>query len=126
MIAFSLMAIAVAAVLSLVQTPQASGKDRVYGKPLDAQAAQAVALPALFAKTGEYAEKRVIVEGQIGQVCQTSGCWITITDGTNQLFVQFYDFTVRLKPGTKVKASGQIRVRNRAPYLAASGLEVPG
>ena len=126
-IAFSLMVVvALAAVIALVQAPPVVGKGRVYGKPLDGKAAQAVALAALFAKTGEYVEKQVIVEGEIGQVCQTSGCWITITDGANQLFVQFYDFTVRIKPGTKVRASGQVRVRNKAPYLAAQGLEVLG
>ena len=125
-IAFSLMVAAVALVLTLVQAPTAGGKERFYGKPLEEKAGQAVALPELFARTGEFVEKKVIVEGQIGQVCQTSGCWITITDGTNQLFVQFYDFTVRLKPGTKVRASGQVRMRNRAPYLAAQGLEVLG
>jgi hypothetical protein len=121
---FSLVVAAVAAALFFTQTPQGVAKGQVYGKPLDAKSAQTVALPALFAKTAEFVEKKVIVEGEIGQVCQTSGCWITLTDGTNQLFVQFYDFTVRIKPGTKVRASGQIRVRNRAPYLAASGLEV--
>lgn len=125
-IAFSLMVVAVAVVLAVTMTPPAGGKGRIYGKPMDPQSAPMVAIAALFAKTGEYVEKQVTLEGQIGQVCQTSGCWITLTDGTNQLFVQFYDFTVRIKPGTKVKASGQVRVRNRAPYLAAIGLEVQG
>jgi len=118
--------VVVAVVIFLVQAPSAGGKGSVYGKPLDENSGQAVNLPALFARTGDFVEKKVIVEGEIGQTCQTSGCWITITDGTNQLFVQFYDFTVRIKSGTKVKASGQVRIRNKAPYLAAQGLEVLG
>ena len=123
----SLVAVVVAAVVMvLMQAPSAGGKGSVYGKPLDANSGQTVELSALFARTGEFVEKKVIVEGEIGQTCQTSGCWITITDGANQLFVQFYDFTIRLKSGTKIKASGQVRLRNKAPYLAAQGLEILG
>jgi len=110
--------------LTLVLIPPAEGKGRVYGKQIDQNSGKAVDLPALFSKTTEYFEKNIVVEGRIGQVCQTSGCWITLSDGANQLLVQFYDFTVRLSPGTLVKVSGQLRVRNKAPYLAAQGLEV--
>jgi hypothetical protein len=121
---FSVIGMLLTVGLTLVLIPPAEGKGRVYGKQIDQNSGKAVDLPALFSKTTEYFEKNIVVEGRIGQVCQTSGCWITLSDGANQLLVQFYDFTVRLSPGTLVKVSGQLRVRNRAPYLAAQGLEV--
>ena len=110
--------------LTVALVPPVEGKDRAYGKQINENSGKTVELPALFSKTTEYLEKNVVVEGRIGQVCQTSGCWITLTDGANQLMVQFYDFTVRISPGTLVKVSGQLRMRNKAPYLAAQGLEV--
>jgi len=121
---FGMMGILVAAVVAFALTPSAEGKGKAYGKPIHASSGKAVELPLLFSKTADYIEQNVVVEGRIAQVCPTSGCWITLTDGTNQLFVQFYDFTVRISSGTPVKVSGQLRMRNKAPYLAAQGLEV--
>jgi len=119
---FSVMGILLTVVLTLA--PQAEGKGKVYGKDINQNSGITVDLPGIFSKTDEYVKKNIVVEGRIGQVCQTSGCWITLTDGANQLMVQFYDFTVRLSSGTLVRVSGQLRVRNKAPYLAAQGLEV--
>ena len=121
---FSVMGILLTVVLTLALIPPVEGKGRAYGKQINENSGKTVDLPGLFSKTTEYFEKNIVVEGRIGQACQTSGCWITLTDGANQLMVQFYDFTVRLSPGTLVRVSGQLRVRNKAPYLAAQGLEV--
>jgi hypothetical protein len=121
---FSVMGILLTVVLTLASIQPVEGKGRAYGKQINENSGKTIDLPVLFSKTTEYFEKNIVVEGRIGQVCQTSGCWITLTDGANQLMVQFYDFTVRLSPGTLVKVSGQLRVRNKAPYLAAQGLEV--
>jgi hypothetical protein len=118
------MGILLTVVLTLAWIPPVEGKGRTYGKQIDENSGTMVELKALFSKTSEYVEKQIVVEGRIGQVCPTSGCWITLTDGANQLMVQFYDFTVGLSSGTLVKVSGQLRMRNRAPYLAAQGLEV--
>jgi hypothetical protein len=106
--------------------PQAEGRGKIYGKPIDQNAGQVIELSKLFSQTGDYVGKNVVVEARIGMVCQTSGCWITLTDGANQLLVQFYDFTVRLTPGALVKVRGQVRLRNKAPYLAGQGLEIRG
>ncbi|HHY46432.1 MAG TPA: hypothetical protein GX506_03935 [Firmicutes bacterium] len=95
-----------------------------YGTPIDTTEAQTVELTSLFANTQAYVGKKVIVDGQAGQVCQTSGCWITVTDGANQLFVQFYDFTVKLRPGTRIRVQGEVRIQNNAPYLVGQGVEV--
>ncbi|NPV53229.1 MAG: hypothetical protein HPY71_06875 [Firmicutes bacterium] len=95
-----------------------------YGAPIDTTKAQIVELASLFANTQAYTGKKVIVDGQAGQVCQASGCWITVTDGANQLFVQFYDFTVKLKPGIRVRVQGEVRTQNNAPYLVGQGVEI--
>ena len=106
--------------------PPADGGGKAYGKPIDQNAGKTVELSQLFSHTSEYVGKNVVVQARIGMVCQTSGCWITMTDGANQLLVQFYDFTVRLSPGALVKVRGQVRLRNKAPYLAGQGLEILG
>lgn len=102
-----------------------SGGTIKYGAPVDTADAEEVELASLFASPQDYAGKNVIVNAQAGQVCQSSGCWITVTDGVNQLFVQFYDFTVKgLRPGSKVRVLGQVREQNGAPYLVGQGLEI--
>lgn len=120
------MGIMLAAVLAVALAPPAEGRGKTYGKQINESSGKSAELPLLFSKTADYIEQNVVVEGRIAQVCPTSGCWITLTDGTNQLFVQFYDFTIRISAGTLVKVSGQLRMRNKAPYLAAQGLEVLG
>jgi hypothetical protein len=122
---FSVMGILLTMVLTLALVPPVEGKGKVYGKEINQNSGITVDLPGIFSKTDEYVKKNIVVESRILQVCPTSGCWIILTDGTNQLMVQFYDFTVSsLSPGTLVRVSGQLRMRNKAPYLAAQGLEV--
>jgi hypothetical protein len=123
---FGVLGLALSIALTLALIPPAGGRGRIYGKPIDQMAGTPVELAQLFARTDDYVGKNIIVEARIGMVCQTSGCWITLSDGANQLLVQFYDFTVRLSPDARVRVGGQIRLRNKAPYLAGRGLEVLG
>ena len=75
--------------------------------------------------SNQYVGKEVIVEGKTGQVCQASGCWLLLTDSdNNQLYVQFYDFTVRLGTGIKLRVQGELCTQNKVPYLVADGPEV--
>jgi len=111
-------------VLAAALVVRGSGGSFKYGVPIDGATAETVQLASLFANTQAYVGKKVVVHGLTGQVCQTSGCWITVTDGANQLFVQFYDFTVKLKPGVRVRVQGEVRTQNNAPYLVGQGLEV--
>lgn len=116
-------AVAALALVAALVTRSAGGSLK-YGAPIDINKAETVELATLFADTQAYVGRRVIVGAQVGQVCQTSGCWITVTDGANLLFVQFYDFTVKLKPGARVRVQGTVRIMNNAPYLVGEGLEV--
>lgn len=99
-----------------------SGKGSTQGT-IDPAKAKTVKLASIFADTKSLEGSNVIVEGTAVQVCQTSGCWITMTDGTNQLFVQFYDFTVKFKPGSRVRVQGEVRIQNNAPYLVGQGVQ---
>jgi hypothetical protein len=119
MAAAALLGIALAA----PDSSWAGGK--LYGSPIDKARGQAVEIDSLYADSAKYVGKNVIVEGKAGQVCQASGCWLMLTDGgSNQLYVQFYDFTVRMGTGTRLRVQGELRTQNKVPYLVAEGLEV--
>ena len=111
---------------ALMAVPAVSyASPKVYGNPIDKAKGQTVEIAKIFSDSNQYVGKKVIVEGKAGQVCQTSGCWLLLTDGdNNQLYVQFYDFTVRLGTGTKLMVQGELRTQNKVPYLVADGLEV--
>lgn len=126
LLSVGILAATVAGYIALRPAGVKAKASSVYGRPIDPQKGQVVSLAELFADPAKYSGKNVIVQGEVGQVCQSSGCWLILTDGTNQLFVQFYDFTVRLGPGTRIKTQGEIRIQNKAPFLAGSGLEVVG
>lgn len=100
-----------------------AGQAKVYGKPIDPDTGEVVTIASILANPSEYEGVNVIVEAKTGHLCLASGCWITLTDGSGELFVQFYDFTVSLSSNQSVRVQGQIRMQNQSPYLAGSGLE---
>lgn len=99
--------------------------NQAYGAAIDRTKGLEVQFEKLFSDTSSYLEKDVIVEAKVVQVCQTSGCWLILSDGANQLFVQFYDFTLtKMSPGTRIRVQGQLRLQNGAPYMVGRGLEI--
>ena len=125
-VVFTLIAVIALLSIALMAVPAASeASGKVYGNPIDKAKGQTVEIANIFSDSNRYVGKKVIVEGKAGQVCQTSGCWLLLTDGgNNQLYVQFYDFTVRLGTGTRLRIQGELRTQNKVPYLVADGLEV--
>jgi hypothetical protein len=107
----------------LINRPTAVSQ-KAYGAPIDMNKGNTAELSSLLNEPMLYSGSNVIVQGRTGQVCRSSGCWLIITDGVNQLFVQFYDFTVQLPPGSPVRVQGELRMQNQVPYLAGEGLEV--
>jgi len=96
--------------LSLAQAPS-SNEWTTYGKKMTATKTVAVneALKEV-PKDG----KTVAVEGVISEVCQTKGCWLIMTDGKQQLRVQFegYSFFVPWNAkGKKIKAEGVVKMK---------------
>jgi len=99
-------------------------KEKSYGAIIDTKKGTIAELNKIMVSPVAYEGKNVIVQGKTGQICQTSGCWVLITDGTSELFVQFYTFTIRPSKGSTVRVQGVLKFRNKVPYLAAEGLEI--
>ncbi|KAF0155372.1 MAG: hypothetical protein FD159_2199 [Syntrophaceae bacterium] len=110
--------------LILLTSTSCSSEGEKFGAPIDAKKGSAVTLNQIFINPAGYEGKNVIVESQAGQVCQTSGCWVMLTDGMNQLFVQFYSFTVRPPKGSTLRVQGVLKLQNKVPFLAGEGLEI--
>jgi len=51
-----------------------------FGAPI-APGTTPVPLAEVLADPGTFKDREIIVSGRIGQVCQTRGCWIMLTDG---------------------------------------------
>lgn len=92
------------------------GEDFSTGDYLVVEIAQAVNQP------DQFTDDLIIVEGRIMQVCPTAGCWLIMTDGTNNLLAEFYDFSVNLPNQTEIAVLGEIRFRQGQPYLAGRGI----
>ena len=74
----------------MVVPPVSHASGKVYGNPIDKAKGRTVEIAKIFSDSNQYVGKEVIVEGKAGQVCQTSGCWLLLTDSdNNQLYVQF-------------------------------------
>jgi hypothetical protein len=58
----------------------------VYGNDLNNDI-QAVALSDLLANPQDYDGKTVKLTGTVADVCQTMGCWLMLSDGTNEIRV---------------------------------------
>jgi len=114
----------VVVLLILLTSTSCSSEGKNFGAPIDAKKGSAVTLNQIFTNPADYEGKNVILEGQAGQICQTSGCWVMLTDGTNQLFVQFYSFTVRPPKGSTLRVQGVLKTQNKVPFLAGEGLEI--
>ncbi|HAY34068.1 MAG TPA: DUF4920 domain-containing protein [Ignavibacteria bacterium] len=54
----------------------------LYGKDYD-PGMTVVEYSTLMSNPSEYAGKTVIVKGKVSDVCQKAGCWIILSDGTN-------------------------------------------
>lgn len=108
----------------LISVTSCRSEGNIYGAPIDLKKGQQVTLAQIFVDPAAYEGKNVVIEGQAGQICQTSGCWVMLTDGGNQLFVQFYTFTVRPPKGARLRVQGVLKSQNKVPYLAGEGLEI--
>lgn len=56
----------------------------------------AVSFADVYAQLDSVDSLNVIMTGKVGEVCQTKGCWMTITDPAaateGEIFVQFHDY----------------------------------
>lgn len=59
----------------------------IYGNDLNKEL-QPVLLSDLITSPQNYEDKTICVSGTITDVCQGMGCWMKISDGTNEIMVQ--------------------------------------
>ncbi len=110
--------------VSMVFNPWSKASSATFGSPINTEVAKEVSLEDLFADVAYFEGKNVVVTGIAGQICQASGCWVVLKEGSKQIFIQFYDFTYRPAINTPITVQGTVIIQNGVPYIAASGLEV--
>lgn len=111
-------------VILMFLTACTKSEGKTFGAAIDPKKGETVELAKVFANPKSYEGKNVIIRGETGMICRTSGCWLMLKDGSNQLLVQFYTFTVRPSVGSKIRTQGILKLQNEVPYLAAEGLEI--
>ena len=57
------------------------------------ESAEPVALAALVAQHEDYADKSIVVEARVSQVCQKKGCFFIAKDGATTVRVSFKDYS---------------------------------
>jgi hypothetical protein len=59
----------------------------LYGKEIN-QDIEAIAFEQLIAGSDEYSEQEIVVMGNISDVCQSSGCWLLLSNNDNSVRVK--------------------------------------
>lgn len=105
--------IALAALVALSTLARAA-EPRVFGKPL--QGLKPTPLAELLARPE--AGRSVRLEGTVGAVCQSKGCWMELRQGERSVHVTFegYAFFVpRDSAGRQAVLEGKVVVKPRTP-----------
>lgn len=117
-----IMALLVISTLAPGCLPDNSKGSNIYGEPFNMDDHPTVEIAAIINDPDRFTGNPVIVPGRVAQVCPTSGCWLMISDGTHNLLIQLYDFTVKLPGRTEVAVLGEVRFKDGQPYLAGMGI----
>lgn len=82
----------------------------VWGKEAMPEAPEAVNIAAALKNPAELLGKPARFEGRIGQVCQTKGCWMTLTDGdaAARVFFGKHDFFIPKDTAGEAIVYGQL------------------
>ncbi|RCK77689.1 MAG: hypothetical protein IGBAC_1998 [Ignavibacteriae bacterium] len=83
----------------------------------------------LIKNPGKYKNREVVIEGYVGAVCQTKGCWMEIKDGKDKLRVEFKDYKFFVpydSKGKKVRIQGKIERREVKEETLKHWLEEAG
>ncbi len=84
-----------------------------------------VSVSAVVSSVDTYLDESFIVQGRIGSVCQTAGCWCVLHEGTDQLYVSLTSFTLpRKAAGESCRAAGRLIMRNERLTFLATGLDL--
>ena len=111
-------------ILALTATSCSSSPGKTFGSPIDEKKGTFVTLAQIYADPAKYEGNNIILEAEAGLICQASGCWVMLTDGSHQILAQFFSFTVRPPKGSILRVQGVLKTQNQVPYLATEGLEI--
>jgi hypothetical protein len=88
-------------------------------------------VPVSYAVTHleSYAETPVVVTGTISGVCQSKGCWMTVTEGSSTIRVRFVDYAFFVpweSAGKEVKVEGTLKKQTVSKAVARHWAEESG
>lgn len=96
-------------------TPPLASTDTytVWGKEAMPEAPAPINIAAALQKPDELLGKPARFEGRIGKVCQTKGCWMTLTDGdaTARVFFGKHDFFLPKDTAGEAIVYGKLEVK---------------
>ena len=98
-----------AVVAIVLEVCVSTAQETKYGSDLTVQTVTPIA--SLIKNPDQYAKKKVLIEGEITEVCQSMGCWIKISDGSSPepILFKVEDGVIEFPKsgkGRKVKAEG--------------------
>jgi hypothetical protein len=102
-------------------------KGEAFGKALPA--GEPIAAVTLLHHPENYDGKRVMVEGDIAEVCKVKGCWMVMAEGGKKMRVTFEDygfFVPKDCAGRKVRVEGAFAVKEISVADAKHYLEDAG
>lgn len=111
-----------------------AGPAAAFGEPIKSGVGEPVTVQQLLGNLSAYEGKPVLVRGNVDEVCARKGCWMTMTDGKEKLFVKFTcPIDGRLIPmdavGKQAMAQGELRVKEiseaDARHMAEEGGKTP-
>ncbi|RPI15156.1 MAG: DUF4920 domain-containing protein [Ignavibacteriae bacterium] len=83
----------------------------LYGDDFSSGDIAEVTITDLLAKPDDYSGKVVKITGDITDVCQSAGCWMMLTDGTNSMRIStMHKFFFPKDAKGKVTAAGTFKV----------------
>ncbi len=79
-------------VVRLSEPVSVTDTHETFGAPMP-ETAEPIALSALVANPEDYADKSVVVEARVSEVCQKKGCFFIAQDGATTVRVSFKDYS---------------------------------
>ena len=71
----------------------ASAKTKVFGKGIRLPLEQKLSLKEAISKVKDSSSQEFLLESKIHQVCQSSGCWLTMKEGKQEVRVTFENYS---------------------------------
>lgn len=107
----------------VVLCPGCGRQERHWGREVARETP--VTLSVLVSNPDRYLDKPLVVQGRIGSVCQTTGCWFVLQEGKDQLYVSLTSFTLpRNVAGESCRAAGRLIMRDERLTFLATGIDL--